>query len=52
MSAETIAFDNHLEEAKYAFHAGDEARAKDCLYKALGIIAKHSWPFPEGVHHV
>lgn len=40
MSAETITFDNHLEEAKYAFHARDDARAKDYLYKALAIVAR------------
>lgn len=38
MSASTIEFDNLLDEAKYAAHAGDNAKAAQCLNRALGSL--------------
>lgn len=40
MSAEVITYKNLLKESEYAFLAGDDARAKDYLYKALAIVAR------------
>ena len=40
MSAATIKFDNLLTEARYAFHAGDFARAEELLREALALAAE------------
>ena len=40
MSAATIKFDNLLTEARYAFHAGDFARAEELLGEALAVVAE------------
>lgn len=41
-SAEAIKFDNILEEAKYAFRAGDIGKAKRLLREALAIAVHES----------
>ncbi len=40
MSALTIAFDNLITEAKFAFHAGDMDKASALLQKAQALTEK------------
>lgn len=39
MSATTIKFDNLLDEAKWAFHAGDLRKAEELLAEARVLVA-------------